>query len=182
MFKTPTMTPQSGPVAKCIEACKATTQEVNKKQVDALKLVFIKYYQDLDKLGAKNVIIAVARKDMLGAIKTANDMLEKPALKEIIFKMLKDVAQIYTENASAVDKIIMCYLQNCDAEALDFMKESIRMVINLVTLGMDAKIQQQMRVIQSTFLKNFSRAAKILGQPVPAPAPKEKRTIKKATK
>jgi hypothetical protein len=51
------------------------------------------------------------------------------------------------------------------------------MMINLVTLGMDAKIQQQMRVIQTTFLKNFSRAAKILGQPVPAP--KQKRTIKK---
>lgn len=180
MFRTPTMTPQSGPVAKCMEACKATTQEVNKKQVDELKLVFIKYYQDLDKLGAKNVIIAVARKDMLGAMKTANDMLEKPALKEVIIKMLRDVGQIYAANTSAVDKIIMCYLRNCDAEALDFMRESVRMVINLVTLGMDTKIQQQMRVIQSTFLKNFSRVAKILGQPVPAP--KQKRTIKKATK
>lgn len=151
-----------GPVAQCVDACKVTIAHMQQEHTDALKTIFINYYNDLDRLGGREVVKALTRKDALAAMKATNRMLETPAMVDTLTKMIKDLAKHYKKNTRHIDAIIRCYLTHCDKEAIDLIYEIIRMSFNMMRLATNPKVHKELQTLQSMLRSNVEYAMKLL--------------------
>lgn len=146
------------PVYHCMIACQDTVRTIRKHNLEAMKDISLKHAPAFQKLGGYELVKAVITKDSLRAMKLMNSLLEKEGTKKLLLLMLKDMAKVYKANAKNINTIIDCYMKRCSPEAREFTRESVRLLVNMITIMGDEKVRAEMDKIRQIMKVNMQHA------------------------
>ena len=150
------------PVLHCMIACQETAKTVQKKQLDILKTIVMKHTPAFKKIGGFELIAAVITNDSLEIMKVTNSLLEKREMRQLLLLMLKDLTAVYKENLEHVNALIDCYVRNCTPQAHEFIRESMRLAVNMVNIINDTKIRAEVDKMRLMMKENLEHAVQKL--------------------
>ena len=139
----------------CYTACKDTYAELKGNQTKVVQQLLMKHMGELQKIGAGDVFKALMQKDLISGLKAINSILKKKEFKKVLLSILDENLAMYKTNFVFIEKLINCYIDKCDKEAIVITCELIELAINVVSLMNDKQVAKRLDAGKALFLKHF---------------------------
>lgn len=155
-------------IQHCTMACKKTVQEMQLAQILEFQTMFEKqtkkHQKALQEVGAIKLVESFMDANIPAFFASLNVILNSPIAKQVVRDITKDMVPFYRKRKAMINKVIACYLKNCDDEALAFTKNIIGCIVGMLNIFGDAEVTKNIAILQGLAKDNAIYAVKLLNK------------------
>lgn len=148
----------------CMNKCNLIIKDISNKQQKEMQALVMKHMASIQAKYMMQLMDLFSKKDMVGIVKIVRIIIKEKDFKDNFSLLLDDVSELYKKNKDNVNKIVACFLSNCNTEAIDLLYEVFGLIYDLFNVLNDKIINKKLEVIQKHFIENIKFAQSLLGK------------------
>jgi len=146
----------------CMNKCNLIIKDISNKQQKEMQALVMKHMVTIQAKYMMQIMDLFSKKDIAGVVRVVRVIIKEKDFKDNFSLLLDDVSELYKKNKENVNKIVACFLSNCNTEAIDLLYEVFGLVYDLFTVLNDKVINQKLEVMQKPFIEPIQFAQSIL--------------------
>jgi hypothetical protein len=157
---------QTPGVQGCIVACEKTWHEMDMKNMIEIRAIIEaitkKHKKALKAAGLNSLVLAYAINNYGAFLEELSEMLSKPVAIDVIRDITHELAAVYKDNRINIDAIVKCYLANCNAAGIAFIRHVFACSVALMQIFGDETIKKNMTILHKLAVENGLQAIEAL--------------------